>query len=88
VSYELYFFINSWGFQHATGSDPGAFCEACSSIYVCELTVCIIFLVFKGNNLHSGFSLMVDPEVEQKWKVKIQAAWNLAGPKNHAGFVL
>ena len=79
------------GFQHATGSDPGAFCEARSGIYVRELNVCVIFLVFKGNNLHSGFSPTVDPEVERKWKVRmmaiVQAAWNLAGPENRAGFV-
>jgi hypothetical protein len=76
--------------QHATGSDPGAFCEARSGIYVRELDVCVIFLVFKGNNLHSGFSPTVDAEVEWKWKEKmslVRTAWNLAGPENRAGFV-
>jgi hypothetical protein len=76
--------------QHATGSDPGAFCEARSGIYVRELDVCVIFLVFKGNNLHSGFSPTVDAEVERKWKEKmslVRTAWNLAGPENRAGFV-
>ncbi|KAJ7701592.1 hypothetical protein B0H17DRAFT_1128365 [Mycena rosella] len=40
----------------ATGSDPGAFCLARCGLYVHEADSWIVYLVFRGNDPHSGFA--------------------------------
>ncbi|KAJ7734871.1 hypothetical protein B0H16DRAFT_1577418 [Mycena metata] len=43
------------------GSDPGAFCLARCGLYIREVDAWIVFLVFRGNDLHSGFSPTMPP---------------------------
>ncbi|KAJ7173157.1 hypothetical protein C8R46DRAFT_1344751 [Mycena filopes] len=43
------------------GSDPGAFCLARCGLYVREADTWIVFLVFRGNDLHSGFAPTTPP---------------------------
>ncbi len=68
--------------------DPGPFCLARSGLYIREKNVWIVFLVFKGSDLHSGFAPKEDPEAHQRWvDENLSAAWNLAGPQNRVGYV-
>lgn len=53
------------------GSDPGVFMLGQPGLYIRELDICILFLVFKGNDLHSGFSPTVDPLKEHAWKAEM-----------------
>ncbi|KAJ3501747.1 hypothetical protein NLJ89_g9201 [Agrocybe chaxingu] len=68
--------------------DPGPFCLARGGIYCRELNAWIIFLVFKGTDLHSGFAPLEDREAHMNWvNTELNAAWNLAGPQNRVGLV-
>ena len=68
--------------------DPGPFCLARSGLYLREKDVWIVFLVFKGNNLHSGFAPKEDPEAHQRWiETTLNDVWNMAGPQNRVGYV-
>ncbi|KAJ6494114.1 hypothetical protein C8R47DRAFT_1070041 [Mycena vitilis] len=58
------------------GSDPGAFCLARCGLYVREADAWIVFLVFRGNDLHSGFA-PTSPPIPV---ADINALANLAGP--------
>ena len=50
--------------------------------------VWIVFLVFKGSDLHSGFAPSEDPQAHQRWvDENVSAAWNVAGPQNRVGYV-
>lgn len=58
-------------------------------LYVRELGVWIVFVVFKGNDLHSGFSPMEDLEAHKQWVDSIVSPmWDHAGPENRIGFVV
>jgi hypothetical protein len=58
-------------------------------LYVCELGAWIIFLAFKGNDIHSGFAPVEDPNDHQSWVDSIVApAWDHADPKNRIGYVI
>jgi hypothetical protein len=49
----------------------------------------IIFLLFKGNDIHSGFAPMEDFKDHQEWVESILApAWDHAGPENRLGYVI
>ena len=49
----------------------------------------MIFLAFKGNDIHSGFAPMEDFNDHQKWVDSIVApAWDSAGPENRIGYVI
>ena len=49
----------------------------------------IIFLVFKGNDLHSGFSPRETKQAHQEWvESQLLPAWDVAGPENRMGFVI
>jgi hypothetical protein len=53
-----------------------------------ELNVWIVFLVFKGADIHSGFEPSEDPKAHEEWvNTTLNAAWNLAGPQNRVGYV-
>ncbi|KAG1775068.1 hypothetical protein EV702DRAFT_1047189 [Suillus placidus] len=43
------------------GSDPGAFCLGRPGLYVREIDTLVIFLLFKGNDIHSGCAPCLDP---------------------------
>ncbi|KAJ6563441.1 hypothetical protein DFH09DRAFT_1279006 [Mycena vulgaris] len=58
------------------GSDPGAFCLARCGLYIREADAWIIFLVFRGNDLHSGFA-PTEPPIPVN---AINAVVNAAGP--------
>jgi len=50
--------------------------------------VWIIFLVFKGNDLHSGFAPTEDPEAHRRWvQTVLTPLWNMTGEKNRVGYV-
>lgn len=75
------------------GSDPGAFFLGRPGLYIRELGIVVIFLVFKGNDLHSGFAPSVDPEAERKWLLEtrtlIHTLHVMSGNSaNRAGYVL
>ena len=58
-------------------------------LYIRELGVWIIFLAFKGNDIHSGFAPVEDPGDHQHWVDSIVApAWDHAGPENRIGYVI
>jgi hypothetical protein len=87
MRHESFIFLTCW----ITGSDPGAFCLGRSGLYVRELGVHVLFLVFKGNDLHSGFSPTVDPIKEQAWRTEmtqtVNTIYNMVGPENRCGWV-
>lgn len=57
-------------------------------MYVRTKNVWIVFLVFKGSDLHSGFAPSEDPQAHQRWvDENVSAAWNVAGPQNRVGYV-
>ena len=48
----------------------------------------IVFLVFKGNDLHSGFAPTEDPEAHRRWvQTVLTPLWNMTGKKNRVGYV-
>lgn len=68
---------------------PGSFCLGRPGLYVRELGGWVIFLAFKGNDIHSGFAPMEDFEDHQEWVDSIVApAWDHAGPENRLGYVI
>ena len=69
--------------------DPGPFCLGRGGIYCREVGAWIVFLVFKGNDMHSGFAPTEDPEQHRQWvESQLSAAWDHAGPENRIGYVL
>lgn len=48
----------------------------------------LVFLVFKGNDVHSGYAPTEDPADHRDWIANnLSCAWNLAGPQNRIGYV-
>lgn len=69
-------------------ADPGPFSLARGGIYVREAGAWVVFLVFKGVDLHSGYAPSEDIEAHQAWiDSQLSPAWNLAGPQNRVGYV-
>ncbi|KAK7021470.1 hypothetical protein R3P38DRAFT_2527025, partial [Favolaschia claudopus] len=58
------------------GSDPGAFCLGRCGLYVREADAWIVFLVFRGNDLHSGFAPTTPPVAVED----VNKLVNAAGP--------
>ena len=57
-------------------------------MYLRTKNIWIVFLVFKGSDLHSGFAPSEDPRAHQRWvDENVLAAWNVAGPQNRVGYV-
>ncbi|KAF5323192.1 hypothetical protein D9619_013757 [Psilocybe cf. subviscida] len=68
---------------------PGPFFLARGGIYVHELGAWVIFLVFKGTDLHTGVAPHEDTQSHAAWvKSVIDSVWNLVGPQNRLGFVI
>ena len=68
--------------------EPGPFCLARCGLYIREKNVWIVILVFKGSDLHSGFTPSEDPQTHKCWvEENLSAAWNIAGPQNRVGYV-
>lgn len=75
-------------FKTIIDGDPGPFCLACCGLYIREKNVWIVFLVFKGSDLHSGFAPSEDPQAHKRWvEENLSSAWNIAGPQNRVGYV-
>lgn len=54
-----------------------------------ELGAWVIFLVFKGTDLHTGVAPHEDTQSHAAWvKSVIDSVWNLVGPQNRLGFVI
>jgi hypothetical protein len=71
------------------GSDPGPFCEGRYGIYIREYNLWIIFFVFDGTGMHSGFSPSVDSPSRKKWLAieALNVPWSLVGPQDRCAFV-
>jgi hypothetical protein len=68
--------------------DSGPFCLARSGVYLRQHNVWIVWLVFKGVDLHSGFAPSEDLAAHKEWvDSTLDAAWNVAGPQNRVGYV-
>ena len=75
-------------FRVGPDGDPGPFCLARCGLYIREKNVWIVFLVFKGSDLHSGFAPTEDPQSHKRWvDENLSAAWNVAGSQNRVGYV-
>lgn len=67
---------------------PGTFGLARGGLYVRELDAWIIFILFKGVDIHSGTEAKEDKDAHNDWiSGELDAAWKLAGPQNRVGYV-
>ncbi|KAJ7165356.1 hypothetical protein C8R46DRAFT_305979 [Mycena filopes] len=64
------------------GADPGPFMLGRCGLYIRETGVLIIYLVFRGNDLHSGFAPSYPSGPNQGWidKEAVLAAYNMCAP--------
>ncbi|KAF8190691.1 hypothetical protein K438DRAFT_1763137 [Mycena galopus ATCC 62051] len=64
------------------GADPGPFMLGRCGLYIRETGVLIIYLVFRGNDLHSGFAPSYPAGPNQGWidKEAVLAAYNMCAP--------
>ncbi|KAH7905382.1 hypothetical protein BJ138DRAFT_1118520 [Hygrophoropsis aurantiaca] len=80
------------------GSDPGAFALGRFGLYIRSLDTLVVFLIFKGNDVHSGFAPResvgtnrqytgFDSKDQPKQLDAVVEAWNLAGPVNRIVYV-
>ena len=84
----FHLFVAIYSDYNNTDGDPGPFCLARSGLYIRAKNVWIVFLVFKGSDLHSGFAPVEDPQAHQRWvDENVSTAWNVAGPQNRVGYV-
>ncbi|PPQ76035.1 hypothetical protein CVT24_006695 [Panaeolus cyanescens] len=69
---------------------PGVFCLARWGLYCAEIGAWIIFLVFKGVDMHSGFAPKEDGPAHKSFvtDAQLNAAYNMAGPANRVGYVM
>ncbi|KAJ7231690.1 hypothetical protein B0H12DRAFT_1239877 [Mycena haematopus] len=65
------------------GSDPGPFMLGRFGLYIRETNVLIIYLVFRGNDLHSGYHPAYLPSSHKAWidKEAIISAYDLCAPE-------
>ncbi|KAJ6609395.1 hypothetical protein B0H10DRAFT_2226022 [Mycena sp. CBHHK59/15] len=65
------------------GSDPGPFMFGRCGLYVRETGILIIYLIFRGNDLHSGFHPSYIGSVHEAWidKEAVLAAYNMTAPE-------
>lgn len=57
-------------------------------LYLRPINVWIVWLVFKGTDLHGGFAPTEDEEAHKSWvDAHLNEAWNYAGPENRCGYV-
>ncbi|KAJ6494123.1 hypothetical protein C8R47DRAFT_398636 [Mycena vitilis] len=71
------------------GSDPGPFMFGRCGLYVRETGVLILYLVFRGNDLHSGYSPSSDGTRLKEWLdlESLEALVDLISPENRIFFV-
>ncbi|KAJ6477846.1 hypothetical protein C8R47DRAFT_1323241, partial [Mycena vitilis] len=71
------------------GSDPGPFMLGRCGLYIREAGVLIIYLLFRGNDLHSGFHPSFIEDKRKAWIAKeaVEAVYNMAGPEDRCFFV-
>ncbi|KAJ6521405.1 hypothetical protein B0H19DRAFT_1244608 [Mycena capillaripes] len=71
------------------GSDPGPFMLARCGLYIRETGVLIIYLLFRGNDLHSGFHPSYLEDKRDAWIAKeaVEAVYNMADPQDRCFFV-
>ncbi|KAJ6628829.1 hypothetical protein B0H10DRAFT_1940206 [Mycena sp. CBHHK59/15] len=71
------------------GADPGPFMLGRSGIYFRETGILVLYLVFRGNDLHSGYAPSYDDKVHQEWidKEAIYALIDLVDPQNRVFLV-
>ncbi|KAF7374674.1 hypothetical protein MSAN_00352400 [Mycena sanguinolenta] len=65
------------------GSDPGPFMLGRFGLYIRETSVLIIYLIFRGNDLHSGYHPAYLPSSHQAWidKEAVQSVYDLCAPE-------
>jgi len=86
--YQLFWAHWSHADNYSEGN-PGTFCLSQGGVYVHEQDAWIVFIVFKGNNLHSGFTTREDPIAHQEWVDSIkEPTFNLKGDEVRGGFVI
>ncbi|KIM76533.1 hypothetical protein PILCRDRAFT_12761 [Piloderma croceum F 1598] len=68
------------------GSDPGPFILARYGVYVREIDAWIIFLVFHGNDLHTGFEPITNKLTEEQLD-HLDQAYNMAGEPNRINII-
>ena len=56
-----------------TGADPGSFLVARPGIYIRETNTIILFMVFKGNDLHSGRAPYAAKAMFDTWVKELEA---------------
>ncbi|KAF6742657.1 hypothetical protein DFP72DRAFT_1081679 [Ephemerocybe angulata] len=69
------------------GADSGPFLLGCSGLYCCELGVWIIWLCFKGNDIHGGFAPLEMEAQCREWLKSLFMLWDRLSPYNRLGFV-
>ncbi|KAJ7232094.1 hypothetical protein C8J57DRAFT_1533257 [Mycena rebaudengoi] len=71
------------------GSDPGPFMFGHCGLYVRETGVLILYLIFQGNDLHSGYAPTYDDQALKQWldHDAIKALVDLVSPENRMFFV-
>ncbi|KAJ7045949.1 hypothetical protein C8F04DRAFT_1066822 [Mycena alexandri] len=71
------------------GSDPGPFMLGRFGLYIRETGLLIIYLVFRGNDLHSGYHPSYRPENQKAWidKEAVEAAYDMCAPEQRCVLV-
>ncbi|KAJ7623921.1 hypothetical protein DFH06DRAFT_1142756 [Mycena polygramma] len=71
------------------GSDPGPFMLGRSGLYIRETGILIIYLLFRGNDLHSGFHPSYIEDKRKAWIAKeaVEAVYDMAAPQDRFFFV-
>jgi hypothetical protein len=78
--------ISTHTIQYSLGSDPGPFILARYGVYVQEIDAWIIFLVFHGNDLHTGFEPITNKLTEEQLD-HLDQAYNMAGEPNRINII-
>ena len=68
-------------------SHPGIFFLGRHGLYIRELDCWIIFLVFKGNDLHSGFASVANPHTQEDLSKEVNMFWDSTDPTCRAAYV-
>ncbi|PPQ74217.1 hypothetical protein CVT24_001131 [Panaeolus cyanescens] len=69
---------------------PGVFCLARWGLYCAEIGAWILFMVFKGVDMHSGFAPKDDDTARNTFlkDAEVNAAYKMAGSANRVGYVM
>jgi hypothetical protein len=69
------------------GSDPGPFFFARYGLYIRPSDTWVIFLAFRGNDVHGGTSPVANPTTMSTWLQDLSPLYDKAGPVNRAVYV-